>query len=81
MSESYAGRLLLTRVKLAVGRLYAVVLVGVVFLAFAVPTLMYGSGFPAAYVAAIVLGNGELLYKAGLVRVHDARRSPDWGGS
>ena len=68
----YAGRILLSRIQLATGGLYAVLLVGVAFLAFALPTLMYGSGFLAAYVAALVLGNGALPYKPGLVRVHDA---------
>jgi cell volume regulation protein A len=72
LAIGYAGRQLLARTQLAAGGLYAVVLVGVAFLAFAVPTLMYGSGFLAVYVAAIVLGNGQLPYKAGLVRVHDA---------
>jgi cell volume regulation protein A len=68
----YAGRFLLARTKLAAGGLYAVLLLGIAFLAFAVPTLMHGSGFLGTYIAAIVLGNGELPYKAGLARVHDA---------
>lgn len=72
LAIGYGGRVLLARTQLAAGGLYAVLLVGVAFLAFAVPTLVYGSGFLAAYVAAIVLGNGQLPYKPGLVRVHDA---------
>ncbi|HEU4628617.1 MAG TPA: potassium/proton antiporter [Gemmatimonadaceae bacterium] len=68
----YGGRLLLARVRLAASGLYAVLLVGLAFLAFAVPTLLAGSGFLAVYIAAIVLGNGALPYKAGLLRVHDA---------
>jgi cell volume regulation protein A len=72
LAIGYGARFLLARTQLAAGGLYAVLLVGVAFLAFAVPTLLYGSGFLAAYVAAIVLGNGKLPYKSGLVRVHDA---------
>jgi len=41
-------------------------------LAFSVPTLLYGSGFLAVYVAGVVLGNGALPYRAGLLRVHDS---------
>jgi cell volume regulation protein A len=42
------------------------------FLAFGISTLAHGSGFLAVYVAALVLGNGALPYKAGILRVHDA---------
>jgi cell volume regulation protein A len=72
LAIGHGALFLLARTRLASGGLYAVLLVGIAFLAFAVPTLMYGSGFLAAYVAAIVLGNGQVPYKAGLVRVHDA---------
>ena len=68
----YAGRMLLARAQLSAAGLYAVVLIGIACLAFAVPTLLYGSGFLAVYAAAIVLGNGPLPYKASLLRVHDA---------
>ena len=34
--------------------------------------LLNGSGFLSVYVAALILGSGELPYRAGLVRVHDA---------
>lgn len=68
----HAARLLLARTELTAGGLYAVLLVGIAFLAFAVPTLVFGSGFLAAYIAGIVLGNSRLPYKTGLTRVHDA---------
>lgn len=67
----HAGRFLLSRVRVAAAGLLAVQLVGVACLAFAVPTLMYGSGFLGVYIAGVVLGNGHLPYKAGLQRVHD----------
>jgi cell volume regulation protein A len=72
LAIGFGGRLLLARTRLAASGLYAVLLVGIACLAFAVPTLVYGSGFLAVYVAAIVLGNGGLPYRAGLLRVHDA---------
>lgn len=68
----FGGRLLLARVRLPAAGLYAVVLVACGFLSFAVPTLLNGSGFLSVYVAGVVLGNGHLPYKAGLLRVHDA---------
>jgi cell volume regulation protein A len=41
-------------------------------LSFGVTTLLNGSGFLAVYVTAIVLGNTDLPYRAGLRRIHDA---------
>jgi cell volume regulation protein A len=68
----YGGRALLARSRLASSGLYAVVLVGIACLAFAAPTLTHGSGFLSVYICAIVLGNGKLPHKRGLVRIHDA---------
>ena len=68
----YGARLMLARTRLAAAGLYAVLLFGVACLAFALPTLVFGSGFLAVYVAGIILGNGQLPYKTGLLRVHDA---------
>ncbi|HEU4565997.1 MAG TPA: potassium/proton antiporter [Gemmatimonadaceae bacterium] len=68
----HAGRALLARTRLGAAGLYAVLLVGIASLTFALPTLANGSGFLAVYVAGIVLGNGELPYKAALLRVSDA---------
>ena len=66
------GRVLITRFRLPVGGLYPALTLTFAFLAFGVPTIFYGSGFLAVYVAAVVLGNGALPYRAGLRRVHDA---------
>lgn len=68
----YAGRELLLRSRLSAAGLYAVLLLGIASLAFAVPTLLQGSGFLGVYIAGIVLGNGKLPYRVGLQRVHDA---------
>jgi malonate-semialdehyde dehydrogenase (acetylating)/methylmalonate-semialdehyde dehydrogenase len=37
-----------------------------------VATLAHGSGFLTVYLAGLVLGNGPLPYRSGLLRVHDA---------
>ena len=67
-----AGRFALTRLGLVTGGLYPVLSLAVAVLAYAVPTLVHGSGFLAVYVAALVLGDGELPWRPGLRRVHDA---------
>jgi cell volume regulation protein A len=67
-----AGRFLLSRARLPAGGLYPVLTLAVAYFAFGAATLLWGSGFLAVYVAAMVLGNGPLPYRTGLVRVHDA---------
>jgi cell volume regulation protein A len=66
------GRLMLGRLGLLPGGLLPVLSLAVALLAFGVPTLMHGSGFLGVYAAGISLANGELPYRAGLLRVHDA---------
>jgi cell volume regulation protein A len=68
----YTARWLLTRARLSVAGLYPVLSVSVALLAFAIPSLLHGSGFLAVYLAALVLGNGPLPYRSGLLRIHDA---------
>lgn len=66
------ARILLRRIELHAGGLYAAFTVGLALLAFALPTLLFGSGFLAVYVAAMFLGASRLPYHTGLVRFHDA---------
>jgi cell volume regulation protein A len=68
----YGGRWLLSRVRLAAAGLYPVLTLALAFVSFGAPTLLWGSGFVAVYVTALILGNGPLPYVAGLRRVHDA---------
>jgi potassium/hydrogen antiporter len=68
----FGGRWLVERARLAASGLYPVLTIAVAFFAFGAPTLLWGSGFVAVYVAAVVLGSGALPYAAGLRRVHDA---------
>ena len=72
LSVGYLGRQLLKRAKLSVAGLYPVLTVAIALVAFAVPTLLQGSGFLAVYLAAVVLGDGKLPYRPGILRVHDA---------
>jgi cell volume regulation protein A len=72
VAVGYGGRQLLARLRLPSGGLYPVLTLAFAFIAFGVATVLHGSGFLAVYVAALVLGNGALPYRAGLVRVHDA---------
>ena len=66
------GRFALAHARLAAGGLYPVLTLSLAFVAFGVATILRGSGFLAVYVAAVVLGNGPMPYRTGLVRVHDA---------
>ena len=67
-----AGRHLLSRLASPSGGLYPVMTLALGLLAFGVATLAHGSGFLAVYLAGLLLGNGPLPYRAGLLRVHDA---------
>ena len=66
------GRALLGRVRLAAGGLYPALTLGLACLAFGVTTRLHGSGFLAVYVAAVLIGDGPLPFRPGLLRVHDA---------
>lgn len=68
----YGGRFLLLRSPLLAGGLYPIITLALALFAFGLPTLIFGSGFLAVYVAAAVLGSGSLPYRAGILRVHDA---------
>lgn len=68
----YVGRELLRRARLPAGGLYPVLTLAVAFLAFGLPTLFYGSGFLAVYLAALLMGNANMRYRSGVLRVHDA---------
>ncbi|HEU4994522.1 MAG TPA: potassium/proton antiporter [Gemmatimonadaceae bacterium] len=52
--------------------LYPVVTLAVALLSFGVTTLLNGSGFLAVYAAGLVLGNGYIPYRPGVLRTHDA---------
>jgi cell volume regulation protein A len=68
----YGGRYLLSRLTLQSGGLYPVVTLSLCLLSIGLATLVHGSGFLAVYLAGLLLGNGPLPYRSGLLRVHDA---------
>src|SRR5215203_366666 len=68
----YAGRLLLSRLSLSTSGLYPVVTLALALFSFGAATLLHGSGFLAVYLTGLILGNGPLPYRLGLLRVHDA---------
>jgi cell volume regulation protein A len=59
-------------VRLQVTGLYPAMTMALALLTFGIATLVHGSGFLAAYIAALVVGNADLPYRANLARVHDA---------
>ncbi len=66
------GVWVLTHVRLRASGLYPALTVAIAFLSFGMTSLAGGSGFLAAYVTALVVGNAELPYRSSVVRVHDA---------
>ena len=60
------------RIRPASGGLTAVVTTSLALLSFGAATLASSSGFVAVFVAAIVLGNGNLPMRASVIRFHDA---------
>jgi potassium/hydrogen antiporter len=72
LAVGFGGRQLLGRLHLQSGGLYPVLTLALALLAFGLTTLLHGSGFLAVYLAGLVLGNGPLPFRPGLLRVHDA---------
>ncbi len=68
----FASRFALRKLQVPAAGLYSALTIAVAFFAFALATLLRGSGFLAVYVAGMVLGNGQLPYRLGLLRVHDS---------
>ncbi len=72
LAIGWAGRWVLSRVRLPVGGLYPVLTTAIALLAFGVPELLHGSGFLSVYIAAVLIGNGPLPFKGGVLHAHDA---------
>lgn len=72
LAIGHAGRLFIRRLRIPTVGLYPALTLAMAFLAFGLPTLLGGSGFLAVYITGMLLGNGELPYRPGLARVHDA---------
>src|SRR3954462_9607960 len=72
VAAGYGGRHLLGRLTLLSGGLYPGMTLSLCLLAPGGVTLGHGRGFLAGYLAGLLLGNGPLPYRTGLLRVHDA---------
>jgi potassium/hydrogen antiporter len=68
----WLGTRLLASIRVPAAGLYPALTLALALLAFGLPTIFMGSGFLAVYVAALMLGNQRLPYRAGILRVHDA---------
>lgn len=68
----YAGRALLRRTRVAAAGLYPVITLSLALVAFGAPTLLHGSGFLSVYVAGVLIGNGALPFRSGILRVHNS---------
>jgi len=66
------GTAALRRIRFPTGGLYPAFTLALAFIAYGAATLLHGSGFLAVFVAAALLGNTRLPYRASLVRAHDA---------
>lgn len=72
IAAGFACRGILTHARFISAGLYPVLTVALAMLTFAVPSLMWGSGFLAVYIAAVIIGNGSVPHQSMLRRVHDA---------
>jgi cell volume regulation protein A len=68
----WAGRALLRRTRVAAAGLYPVITLSLALVAFGAPTLLHGSGFLSVYVAGVLIGNGALPFRSGILRVHNS---------
>ncbi len=68
----YVARLLLVRLRSTSSGLYPIVTTAFAFSSYGLTALVGGSGFLAVYVAALVIGHGQIPFRTGIVRVHDA---------
>lgn len=64
--------LVLPRLRLRAAGLYPAFTLAVACLAYALPTILGGSGFLAVYAAGLAIGHGTVPFRPSVVRVHDA---------
>jgi cell volume regulation protein A len=72
VAVGYGGRYILPRVQPPAGGLYPVLTLALAFLAYGLSAMLHGSGFLAVYAAAVMIGNGPMPYRGGILRVHDS---------
>lgn len=62
---------LINRINLGYDGLYSVFTLTLALLTFGIAALLKGSGFLAAYVAGLILGNGEFIHRRSMIRFFD----------
>lgn len=72
LGVGYAGRAILMRVRIQTSGLFPVLTLALAFVSFGLATVATGSGFLSVFVTGLMLGAGNLPYRNGLTRVHDA---------
>lgn len=72
LAVAYAGSWLVNRIELDAAGLYPILVSAIGMIAFGSANAVGGSGFLAVYLAGIVIGNGNLVFKRGILLFHDA---------
>jgi cell volume regulation protein A len=67
----YLGAKLFNRIRLDYEGMYPVLMISIMFFSFAATQFAGGNGFMAVYLAAVILGNQELIHKRQLIRWFD----------
>jgi len=67
----WVGAWAINRVDLQASGLYPAFTLALAFLAYGIPAAMGGSGFLAVYLAGLVLGNANIVFKRGVFMAHD----------
>jgi cell volume regulation protein A len=67
----YVGAKLFNRIKLDYEGMYPVLMIAIMFFSFAATQFAGGNGFMAVYLAAVILGNQDLIHKRQLIRWFD----------
>lgn len=68
----WLSRRILARLHLRALGIYPVVTLAIALFSFGLTTLLGGSGFLAVYVAGVIIGNGVVPYRNGVLRTHTA---------
>jgi cell volume regulation protein A len=71
IGTGYLGRYVINRIHLDYEGLYPVLAIAIMFFAFAGTDFAGGNGFLAVYIAAVFLGNQDLIHKKTIIKVFD----------
>ncbi len=69
--SGFAGKHIINRINLGFEGLYPVLVIGWMFFTFSLTDFLYGNGFLAIYIAAVYLGNHDLIHKRAIIKAFD----------